>query len=102
MNRGVELGVEIPCVYNFYGRQAHIKKLQEIGDENPIKLIIGVLNYARKNKYPRKCSAFTYLDEEQPSRLDFGKDAKFGGPFTEEEVEDVKTVLRLVPFLMCD
>ena len=44
-------------------------------------------------------SAFTYLDEEQPSRLDFGKDEKLGGHFTEEEVEDVKTVLRLVAVL---
>ena len=26
---------------------------------------------------------------------------KFGGPFTEEEVEDVKTVLRLIPLIMC-
>ena len=65
---------------------------------NPIKLIARVLNYARKNKYPRNRSAFTYLDEEHPSRLDFGKN-KFGGPFTEEEVEDVKTVLRLLPLL---
>ena len=62
---------------------------------NPIKLIFGVLNYARKNKYPRLRSAFTYIDEEQPSRLDFGKH-KFGGPFTEEEVEDVKTILRFL------
>ena len=61
---------------------------------NPIKLIFQVLNYARKNTYPRLRSAFTYIDEEQPSRLDFGKH-KFGGPFTEEEVEDVKTVFRL-------
>ena len=67
---------------------------------NPIKLIIQVLNYARKNSYPRRRSAFTYLDEEQPSRLDFGKD-KFGGPFSEEEVEDVKTVLRLLPLVAC-
>ena len=67
---------------------------------NPIKLIIQVLNYARKNKYPRRRSAFTYMDEEQPLRLDFGKE-KFGGPFTEEEVEDVKTVLRLLPLIGC-
>ena len=66
---------------------------------NPIKLIYGVLNYARKNKYPRLRSAFTYIDEEQPSRVDFGKH-KFGGPFTEEEVEDVKTVFRLMPLLV--
>ena len=66
---------------------------------NPIKLIFRVLNYARKNKYPRLRSAFTYIDEEQPSRLDFGKH-KFGGPFTEEEVEDVKTIFRFLP-LVC-
>ena len=66
---------------------------------NAIKLIFQVLNYARKNKFPRRRSAFTYLDEEQPSRLDFGK-SKFGGPFTEEEVEDVKTVFRVLPLLV--
>ena len=32
--------------------------------------------------------------------MDFGKE-KFGGSFTEEEVEDVKTVLRLLPLVMC-
>ena len=67
---------------------------------NPIKLIIQVLNYTRKHRYPERRSAFTYLDEEQPSRMDFGKQ-KFGGPFTEEEVEDVKTLLRLIPLLVC-
>ena len=66
---------------------------------NPIKLIYQVLNYARKNKCPRLRSALTYIDEEHPSRIDFGKH-KFGGPFTEEEVEDVKTVFRLAPLLI--
>ena len=66
---------------------------------NPIKLIFQVLNYARKNKCPRRRSALTYIDEEHPSRLDFGKH-KFGGPFTEEEVEDVKTIFRLTPLLL--
>ena len=65
----------------------------------PIKLIFQVLNYARKNKCPRLRSALTYIDEEHPSRLDFGKH-KFGGPFTEEEVEDVKTIFRLIPILL--
>ena len=64
---------------------------------NPIKLIFQVLNYARKNKCPRLRSA--YIDEEHPSRLDFGKH-KFGGPFTEEEVEDVKTIFRLTSLIM--
>ena len=66
---------------------------------NPIKLIYQVLNYARKNKCPRRRSALTYIDEEHPSRLDFGKH-KFGGPFTEEEVEDVKTIFCLTPLLV--
>ena len=67
---------------------------------NPIKLIIQVLNYTRKHRCPERRSAFTYIDEEQPTRMDYGKD-KFGGPFTEEEVEDVKTVLRLLPLVIC-
>ena len=67
---------------------------------NPIKLIAKVLNYARKNKYPRSRSALTYWENEVPSRLDLGKE-KYGGPFSEEQVEDVKTVLRLIPMLVC-
>ena len=67
---------------------------------NPIKLIIQVLNYTRKHNYPERRSAFTYIDEEQPTRMDYGKE-KFGGPFTEEEVEDVKTVPRLIPLVIC-
>ena len=65
---------------------------------NPIKLIIRVLNYARKNKYPRNRSALTYWEENYPSRLDLGKE-KYGGPFSEEQVEDVKTVLQLIPLI---
>ena len=67
---------------------------------NPVKLIVKVLNYARKNKYPRSRSALTYWEESAPSRLDLGKD-KYGGPFTEEEVEDVKTFFRFLPLLVC-
>ena len=67
---------------------------------NPIKHIAKVLNYARKNKHPRNRSALTYWEEDYPSRLDLGKD-KYGGPFSEEEVEDVKTVLRLLPLFVC-
>ena len=62
---------------------------------NPIKHIMSVLNFARKNKYPRNRSALTYWEEHFPSRLDLGKE-KYGGPFTEEEVENVKTFLMLI------
>uniref|UniRef100_A0A1X7VEA0 Major facilitator superfamily (MFS) profile domain-containing protein n=1 Tax=Amphimedon queenslandica TaxID=400682 RepID=A0A1X7VEA0_AMPQE len=64
--------------------------------KNPIKLIVRVLCYARKHKYPENRSALTYWEEEAPSRIDLGKD-KYGGPFTEEEVEDVKTFFRMLP-----
>lgn len=65
---------------------------------NPIKHIISVLKFARKNKYPRNRSALTYWEENIPSRLDLGKE-KYGGPFTEEGVENVKTFLMLIPLI---
>ena len=67
---------------------------------NPVKLIVRVLNYAWKNKYPRNRSAFINWEEDNPSRLDLGKE-KYGGPFSEDEIEDVKTVLKLTPLLIC-
>ena len=67
--------------------------------KNPIKLIVRVLCYARKHKYPENRSALTYWEEKAPSRLDLGKN-KYGGPFTEEEVEDVKTFFRMLPLFI--
>ena len=69
--------------------------VQEPVTQNPFKLIYKVLHYAIKNKRPRYRSAFTYCEDELPSRIDFGK-SKYGGPFTTEQVEDVKTFLRLI------
>ena len=66
---------------------------------NPVKLIAKVVKYARKNKYPKNRSALTYWEENYPSRLDLGKE-KYGGPFSEEQVESVKTVLRLIPLFI--
>ena len=62
---------------------------------NPLKLISQVLRYAVKNKYPRLRSAFTYWEDKPYSRIDLGK-AKYGGPFTTEQVEDVKTFFRIL------
>ena len=61
--------------------------------QNPFKLIYKVIKYAIKHKHPRQRSAFTYCEDTIPSRIDFGK-SKYGGPFTTEQVEDVKTLLR--------
>ncbi len=62
------------------------------------KLIYKVIKFAIITKHPRRRSAFTYCEDELPSRIDFGK-SKYGGPFTTEQVEDVKTLLRLLPLL---
>ena len=62
---------------------------------NPLKLIYQVLKYAVKNKYPRLRSAFTYWEDKPYSRIDLGK-YKYGGPFTIEQVEDVKTFFRIL------
>ena len=71
----------------------------EPGQHNPYKTVLRVLNFARKNKYPLRRSAFTYCDDIRPSRIDFAKD-RFGGPFTTSQVEDVKTLLRVGSVLL--
>ena len=63
--------------------------------QNAIKQAYRVIKYAIKTKQPTR-SAFTHCEDELPSRIDFGK-SKYGGPFTIEQVEDVKTCLRLIP-----
>lgn len=68
--------------------------INEPAGRNPLKTLVGVLKYAWKHKIPQFRSAFTY-GAENPSRLDFAK-SRFGGPFTTEEVEDVKTVFRIL------
>ena len=73
----------------------HLTK--ELTSSNPLKLIYKVLYYAVKNKYPRTRSAYSYWDNKK-SRIDLSK-AKYGGPFTTEEVEDVKTFMRMVGIL---
>ena len=63
--------------------------------QNPYKLVYKVIKYALQNKHPQCRSAFTYCEDELPSRMDFGK-SKYGGPFTTEQVEDVKTFIRVL------
>ena len=67
---------------------------------NPFKNIYRVLKYSWKHKVPEHRSAFTYWEEDIPRRIDLGKN-KYGGPFTNEEVEDTKTFLRILPLLLC-
>ena len=67
---------------------------------NPFKNIYKVLKYSWNHKVPEHRSAFTYWEEDVPRRIDLGKN-KYGGPFTNEEVEDTKTFLRILPLLLC-
>ena len=66
-------------------------------------IIYRVFKFAAKNKSPLNRSALTYWEDDIPSRLDLGK-SRYGGPFTTEEVEDIKTTLQLlvlsVPLLL--
>ena len=62
------------------------------------KTIYEVLKFASKHKAPPNRSAFTYWEEDIPSRIDLGK-IKYGGPFTTEQVENVKTILRLIAII---
>ena len=78
--------------FTFYNRSWFYS---EPGQNNPYKTVFQVLNFARKNKYPLRRSAFTFCDDFRPSRIDFAKE-RFGGPFTSPQVEDVKTFLRIV------
>ena len=72
--------------------------IKEPATRSPLKLIYKVIKFAIVTKHPRCRSAFTYCEDELPSRIDFGKN-KYGGPFTTEQVEDVKTFLRLIPLI---
>ena len=62
---------------------------------NPIKDIFKVLHYSWSHKCPERRSAFTYWENQIPSHINLGKE-KYGGPFTNEQVEDVKCTLRLL------
>ncbi len=60
-----------------------------------LKIIYHVLKFAAKHKAPLNRSALTYWEEDIPSRLDLGK-SRYGGPFTTEQVEDVKTFFKII------
>ena len=76
----------------------HTWFLADNSSRNPYVLVYKVVSFARKHKVPIRRSAFTYCEDELPSRLDLGK-SKYGGPFTTEQVEDVKVLLGIIKVL---
>ena len=82
-------------------RIAHCKKhwfLIEPSRINPYKMVYQVTKFAWQHKVPVKRSAFTYCEDDIPSGLNLAKD-KYGGPFTTEQVEDVKVFYGILKVL---
>ena len=73
--------------------------LIDTGSRNPYKLVYKVIKFAAQHKSPIRRSAFTYCEDELPSRMDLAKE-KYGGPFTTEQVEDVKAFLGILCILL--
>ena len=86
------LAVIFGYIVTSWSRLHHIENQQS---RNSLKIIFQVLKYSYQHKYPERRSAFTYWENDIPSRIDLGKE-KYGGPFTYEQVEDVKTFFRLL------
>ena len=68
--------------------------VREPGTPNPYRLVYHVINFAWKHKHPAQHNDLTQWENKQPSRLDYGM-CKYGGPFTAEEVHNVKKLLKL-------
>ena len=83
------------CLYIFFDHWL----VKEPTSENPFRLIFSVLRYAVKNKHPRLRSAFTYWEDKRYHRIDLAM-TKYGGPYTTEQVEDVKTFFRITSVII--
>ncbi len=66
---------------------------------SPYKLVHKVTQFARHHKVPIRRSAFTYCEDEIPTGLDLAKN-KYGGPFTTEEVENVKAFYGILKIIV--
>ena len=86
------IAVSLELVFNHW-------LVKEPPSANPFVLIFRVLRYAMKNKYPRLRSAFTYWDDKPYRRIDLAK-TMYGGPYTTEQVEDVKTFFRVASIIV--
>ena len=88
------LGIIGSCLISWLKRHFYVEK----PGHNPLKIPFEVLKYAWRHSRPEHRSAFTYWEEDIPPRIDLGKN-KYGGPFTTEQVEDIKTFLRILLLL---
>ena len=86
-------GIIIAFVFSSFALMKH-KLVDNSPTSNTVSHIYQVVKYAIKHRRPVQRSAMTYWEEEIPRGVDLGK-RKYGGPFTSENVEDVKTFFRL-------
>lgn len=85
----MSLSVSINTIYFIDFKPSGILK------DNPYRLVVSVIVYACKHKHMSNRSAFTYWEDEIPNRISMAKQ-KYGGPFPDEAVENVKTFLRII------
>lgn len=81
-------------LYIVHRKKFSLLFLLERNQQNPYKLACSVLYYSLQHKNPTRRSAFTFCEDEKPSRIDFSKQ-RYGGPFSTEQVEDVKAMLNI-------
>jgi peptide/histidine transporter 3/4 len=85
------------CVAQYNKRQSWF--MIDRGSRNPYKMVYQMIQFTMQHKVPVHRSAFTYCDDELPTRIDFGKE-RYGGPFSTEQVEDVKAFLGILCLLL--
>ena len=86
------------CLHGcFYG-----SKFEKIGTQakNPYRTIFSVIKYVSTHGRMGKRSAFSYWEDSAPSRFDLSI-IKYGGPFEENDVEDVKRFGRILCLILC-
>jgi len=83
-------------VINILGYSRFTKR-EKVG--NPLLLVYQVLRYAMTAKRPSERTAFSYDGRPEPSRIDLAKQTHYG-IFRDEKVEDVKTFLRILVFMV--
>lgn len=96
---GIFLLSSMVVITIYYTQNLFMKPSLKKNFSNPYKNVFGVVAFVMRHKVPTNRSAFTYWDNENPKRVDLAKE-QYGGPYTNENVEDVKTFLRIVSIIV--
>lgn len=73
--------------------------IREPPSRNPYITVCRILLFVKKHRVPVHRSSLTYWEDSMPSRMDLAK-SKYGGPYSDEEVEDVKTLIGISMVLL--